>query len=96
MEIIGQTWVKSKAIYNDKDYYILSFEYLPGKFIDRNIHRLKIKEEIRSALNELGFNLDEILACEKEANLGVGDIGIGSSALINELANKKREQLLML
>lgn len=90
MEIIGKTWVKSKAIDNDKDYYILSFEYLPGKFIDRNIHRLKIKEEIRSALNELGFNLDEILACEKEANLGVGDIGIGSSALINELANKKK------
>lgn len=90
MEIIGQTWVKSKAIDNDKDYYILSFEYLPGKFIDRNIHRLKIKEEIASALYELGFNLDEILACEKEANLGVGDIGIGSSALINELANQKK------
>ena len=90
MEIIGQTWVKSKALDNDKDYYILSFEYLPGKFIDRNIHRLKIKEEIASALYELGFNLDEILACEKEANLGVGDIGIGSSALINELANQKK------
>lgn len=90
MEIIGQTWVQSKDLDNDKDYYILSFEYLPGKFIDRNIHRLKIKEEIRSALYEIGFNLDEILACEKEANLGVGDIGIGSSALINELANQKK------
>lgn len=90
MEIIGQTWVQSKDLDNDKDYYILSFEYLPGKFIDRNIHRLKIKEEIQSALYEIGFNLDEILACEKEANLGVGDIGIGSSALINELANQKK------
>lgn len=90
MEIIGQTWVKSKVLDNDKDYYILSFEYLPGKFIDRNIHRLKIKKEIQSALYKIGFNLDEILACEKEANLGVGDIGIGSSALINELANQKK------
>ena len=90
MEIIGQTWVQSKDLDNDKDYYILSFEYLPGKFIDRNIHRLKIKEEIQSALYEIGFNLDEILVCEKEANLGVGDIGIGSSALINELANQKK------
>lgn len=90
MEIIGQTWVQSKDLDNDKDYYILSFEYLPGKFIDRNIHRLKIKKEIQSALYEIGFNLDEILACEKEANLGVGDIGIGSSALINELANQKK------
>lgn len=90
MEIIGQTWVQSKDLDNDKDYYILSFEYLPGKFIDRNIHRLKIKKEIQSALYKIGFNLDEILACEKEANLGVGDIGIGSSALINELANQKK------
>lgn len=90
MEIIGKTWVKSKALDNKIDYYILSFEYLPGKFINRNIHRLKIKDEIASALDELGFSLDEILNCEKEADLGVGDIGIGSSALINELANQKK------
>ncbi|WP_367178685.1 glycogen/starch/alpha-glucan phosphorylase [uncultured Anaerococcus sp.] len=90
MEIIGKTWVKSKDLADDKDYYILSFEYLPGKFINRNIHRLKIKDEISKALDELGFNLDDVLACEKEADLGVGDIGIGSSALINELANQKK------
>ncbi|WP_311491688.1 glycogen/starch/alpha-glucan phosphorylase [uncultured Anaerococcus sp.] len=90
MEIIGKTWVKSKDIDNDKDYYILSFEYLPGKFINRNIHRLKIKNEIVEALNELGFDLDDMLACETEADLGVGDIGIGSSALINELANQRK------
>ena len=90
MEIIGKTWVKSKDLAGDKDYYILSFEYLPGKFINRNIHRLKIKDEISQALDELGFNLDDVLACEKEADLGVGDIGIGSSALINELANQKK------
>ena len=90
MEIIGKTWVKSKDLDNDKDYYILSFEYLPGKFIKRNLHRLKIKNEIENAIRELGFELDDILACEKEADLGVGDIGIGSSALINELANQKK------
>ena len=90
MESIGQTWVKSKALANDKDYYILSFEYLPGKFIDRNIHRLKIKDQLKEALNEMGFDLEEVIACEKEADLGVSDIGIGSSALINELANQKK------
>lgn len=90
MESIGQTWVKSKALENDRDYYILSFEYLPGKFINRNIHRLEIKEQLREALNEMGFDLDEVLSCEKEADLGVSDIGIGSSALINELANQNK------
>ena len=90
MESIGQTWVKSKALENDRDYYILSFEYLPGKFINRNIHRLEIKEQLREALDEMGFDLDEVLSCEKEADLGVSDIGIGSSALINELANQNK------
>ena len=90
MESIGKTWVRSKALNNDKDYYILSFEYLPGKFINRNIHNLEIKDQLREALDEMGFDLDEVLACEKEADLGVSDIGIGSSALINELANQKK------
>lgn len=90
MEIIGKTWVRSKALGGHKDYYILSFEYLPGKFIERNIHRLKIKDEIIGALDEIGFNLGDILECEKEADLGVGDIGIGSSALINALANENK------
>lgn len=90
MEIIGKTWVKSKSLGGDKDYYILSFEYLPGKFIERNIHRLKIKDEIIGALDEMGFDIADILACEKEADLGVGDIGVGSSALINALANENK------
>ena len=90
MEVIGKTWVKSKKIQKDLDYYILSFEYLPGKLIDRNIHRLKIKDEIVKALDEMGFDFDEVLAYEKEADLGIGDIGIGSSALINELANHNK------
>lgn len=89
-EIIGKVWVESKSLNDKNDYYILSFEYLPGKFINRNIHRLKIKNQIVSALDEMGFSYEELLACEKEADLGVGDIGIGSSALINELANQKK------
>lgn len=90
MEDIGKTWVKSKALRDDKDYYVLSFEYLPGKFIRRNIHRLKIKNDVTRSLLEIGFDLDEVLACEKEADLGIGDIGMGASNLINELANQKK------
>lgn len=90
MEDIGKSWVQSKALDKDKDYYILSFEYLPGKFISGNLDKLKIKEEVSSALDEMGFSLEEIIACEKEADLGIGDIGIGSSALINELTNQDK------
>lgn len=89
MEDIGRKWVDSKSDTKEFEVYILSFEYLPGRFIERNIARLGKEEEIRDVLEEIGFSYEDVIAFEKEANLGVGDIGIGSSYLISELANKK-------
>ncbi len=89
MEDIGRKWVDSKSDTEEFEAYILSFEYLPGKFIERNIARLGKEEEIRDVLAEIGFSYEDVINFEKEANLGVGDIGIGSSYLISELANKK-------
>ena len=89
MEDIGRKWVDSKSDTEEFEAYILSFEYLPGKFIERNIARLGKEEEIRDVLAEIGFSYEDVINFEKEANLGVGDIGIGSSYLISELANKR-------
>lgn len=88
MEDIGKKWVYSKSNDDDFEVYVLSFEYLPGKFIERNIARLGKEKEVRETLDKIGFSYDEIIDFEKEANLGLGDIGIGSSYLISELANK--------
>ena len=88
MEDIGKKWVYSKSNNDDFEVYVLSFEYLPGKFIERNIARLGKEKEVRETLDKIGFSYDEIIDFEKEANLGLGDIGIGSSYLISELANK--------
>lgn len=89
MEDIGKRWVKSKSIETEFEVYVLSFEYLPGKFIEKNIARLGREDEIRKVLSEIGFSYESIIDFEKEANLGVGDIGIGSSYIISVLANKK-------
>lgn len=35
MEDIGKRWVKSKSIETEFEVYVLSFEYLPGKFIEK-------------------------------------------------------------
>lgn len=88
MEDIGKKWVDSKANDDEFEVYVLSFEYLPGKLIERNIARLGKEKEVRETLSKIGFSYDEIIDFEKEANLGLGDIGIGSSYLISELANK--------
>ena len=88
MEDIGKKWVNSKSNNDEFEVHVLSFEYLPGKFIERNIARLGKEKEVRETLDKIGFSYDEIIDFEKEANLGLGDIGIGSSYLISELANK--------
>lgn len=89
MQEIGKKWVDSKSDYKDKNVYILSFEYLPGKFLQNNIRKLNLEKDIRQALDKLDLTLEDILEVEKEASLGTGEIGVGSYYLLNELTNRK-------
>lgn len=89
MEIVGKKWVDTKKIKEGYEVYILSFEYLPGRFLGNVIYKLDLESEIRSALDEMGFSYENILKHDPEPDLGIADMGIGSSYLINELSNKK-------
>lgn len=89
MQDIGRKWVEAKNISLKKNVYILSFEYLPGKFLQNNIRKLKIEDTVKEAIENMGFDYDEIMEFEPEASLGNGHIGIGSSYLIEELTKNK-------
>jgi starch phosphorylase len=93
MQDIGKTWVKSKDISAGKQYYILSFEYQVGKFLENNIRSLGIEDKLKKSLEELGYQLEDFIKYEKEAHLGSGEIGIGSFYLLKELTNKKIKAL---
>ncbi|MDO5047437.1 MAG: glycogen/starch/alpha-glucan phosphorylase [Anaerococcus sp.] len=88
MEDIGKSWVESKSNNEDFEVYVLSFEYLPGKLIDNFIYKLGMEDTISEILEKIGFSYKEIINFEKEANIGAGDIGIGSTYIIRELANR--------
>lgn len=89
MEDIGKKWVDAKNISSDKNVYILSFEYMPGKLLENNIRKLRMEDEVKEALEALGFTYEEILDYEAEASIGNGEIGIGSSYILNELTKKR-------
>lgn len=89
MEIVGKTWVASKKIKEGYEVYILSFEYLPGGFFKNISAKLEIEDQIKAAINEIGFDYDHILEFDKDPALGIGDMGMGSSYLINALTNAK-------
>lgn len=89
MEDIGKTWVKSKKIRDGYEVYILSFEYLPERFLPNIIYKLGLEADVREALDEMDFDYESIMNFDKDPDLGIGNIGMGSTYLINALTNQK-------
>lgn len=89
MQDIGKYWSKSKKSFDDKEVYLLSFEYSPGKFIENAIESLEYKKEVDECLKLLNISMEDLLNYEKEASLGNSDIGIGSWYLMKELSKNK-------
>lgn len=75
-ELISYPWKETKdRFFSKKKIFYLSFEYLPERFLDRNLVMLGLKNEFKNALSELGYNLDEILDMEVLGKLGDGTLG---------------------
>ena len=58
--------------------YYLSLEYLMGRLLINNLFNTGLEEKARRALEELGFDLDEIR--EEEPDMGLGNGGLGRLA----------------
>lgn len=89
MQDIGKNWSKSKKSLENKEVYLLSFEYSPGKFIENIVESLGYKKEVDDCLKILDISMEDLLNYEKEASLGNSDIGIGSWYLMKELSKNK-------
>src|SRR3978361_2019115 len=53
----------------------LSAEFLMGPHLGANLLNLGVEEATRIALEVIGLDLDEVLACEEEPGLGNGGLG---------------------
>jgi len=88
-----QRWTRSTQTYFDHDCKVaayLSAEYLVGPHLGNNLVNLGIEEATRTAMDELGQDLDEILACEEEPGLGNGGLGRLAACYIDSLATLQR------
>jgi starch phosphorylase len=88
-----QRWINTSQIYFDVKKKIacyLSAEFLTGPHLGNNLVNLKIEQEARSALSELGQDLDVILACEEEPGLGNGGLGRLAACYLDSLATLER------
>jgi glycogen phosphorylase len=85
-----QRTVESMQTYggaNARRVAYLSAEFLPGPHLANNLLNLGITEMTREALDELGYDLEEILTQEEEPGLGNGGLGRLASCYMDSLAS---------
>jgi starch phosphorylase len=68
----------------------LSAEFLMGPQLGANLLNLGIEEATRIALEVIGLDLDEVLACEEEPGLGNGGLGRLAACYLDSLATLER------
>lgn len=66
--------------------YLLSMEYLPGRFLSNNIINIGASELVQAVLKKLDRNFDDLTSCETDAGLGNGGLGRLSSCFLDSLA----------
>jgi starch phosphorylase len=80
------------AVFENKDVRLVSYlsaEFLLGPQLGANLIALNIFDEMKHAVEELGFNFDEIMAQEEEPGLGNGGLGRLAACYIDSLASQQ-------
>ncbi len=84
-----QRWISTAAAYTksgSRTVSYLSAEFLMGPHLGNNLINLGIYETARTAVAELGLDLEELLAQEDEPGLGNGGLGRLAACFIESLA----------
>ena len=82
-------WVKTSTNYYDKDVkriYYLSLEFLMGRMLSNAALNLGINDELKSGLDALGKNLENVVEMETDAALGNGGLGRLAACFLDSMA----------
>ncbi|MDR2338493.1 MAG: glycogen/starch/alpha-glucan phosphorylase [Deltaproteobacteria bacterium] len=82
-------WIETEqSIYKNsaKTVYYLSAEFLIGRQLTKNLINVGLLDSVKTALQESGLNLYEILEEEKEPGLGNGGLGRLAACFLDSLA----------
>ena len=88
-DLIMDKWAEGNREVHEKGakrLYYLSAEFLMGRSLTNNMINLGLFEAYRDALQELGFDLDEIEGQEADAGLGNGGLGRLAACFLDSLS----------
>ena len=89
-DILAQKRNDYKKLVNQKEgkrVYYMCMEFLLGRSLKTNINNLNLESAYRAALDELGFNLDELYEQEPDAGLGNGGLGRLAACFMDSLSS---------
>ncbi len=84
-----QRWISTTAGYTanrSRTLAYLSAEFLLGPHLENNIINLGIEKQTREAVEELGFDYEELLDQEEEPGLGNGGLGRLAACYLDSMA----------
>jgi len=87
-QMVGR-WIKTQQQYYEADVkrvYYLSMEFLIGRTLENSLINLRLLENCRKAVHDLGFDLDFIIEMEADAGLGNGGLGRLAACFLDSMA----------
>lgn len=88
-DLMVKRWIESQRTYYDQDakrIYYLSLEFLMGQTLKNSLINLGILESCSEAIDELGYDLEELQATEWDAGLGNGGLGRLAACFLDSMA----------
>jgi glycogen phosphorylase len=86
---ILQRWISTAETYTQKQsrkVCYLSAEFLMGPHLGNNLINLDLYDQVKTAMADLGLNLDTLIAQEEEPGLGNGGLGRLAACYLDSLA----------
>lgn len=72
-----------------KRAYYLSLEFLMGRALDNALLNLGLKQQYTEGIEKLGFNMEDLLAQERDAGLGNGGLGRLAACYLDSSASQE-------
>ena len=89
MDRLHDRWLNTQQQYYNNDtkrVYYISMEYLIGRLLDNMLVNLGLQDVAAEAIEDLGFDYDDVRSAEWDAGLGNGGLGRLAACFLDSMA----------